>query len=258
MHCFDQSASDVAADDSIVDDYCVNNARQLSAPVKSLKASPPYKASAPGKKRMQLPPVTEKTYTEAPYEASLLSRGTFDSISLKRVPPISKSFEELRECSYHYCTSACQPQTQEKPLDFLLIKESDFPNLFDNPVVKKQKMTKFFDEQDFNSDLETIELNKIDLLKQLEQTINRAVKGDPTKFVQNLKEHATEVKAGDLKKHVDRVDQSRKLPHVPHIATESDTIYKPVVVFQTAVAPVVVRSMQTRHMTQNKKEQTSL
>ena len=53
-------------------------------------------------------------------------------------------------------------------MEFLLIKESDFPNLFDNTVVKKQKMSKFFDEQDFNSDLETIELNRIDLLKQLE------------------------------------------------------------------------------------------
>ena len=94
----------------MADDYCVNNhPRQLSAPVKSTKASPYNdKAQTSGKKRMQLPPLTEKTYTEAPYETDRFSLSSFDSIKLKRVPPITKSFEELRECSYHYCTSACQ------------------------------------------------------------------------------------------------------------------------------------------------------
>jgi hypothetical protein len=49
-----------------------------------------------------------------------------------------------------------------------MIKEKEFPQLFENPIVKHQNMTKFFDEQDFNSDCETVERNRVDLLKQLE------------------------------------------------------------------------------------------
>lgn len=71
----------------------------------------------------------------------------------------------------------------------MLIKEKEFPDLFQNPVVKHQKMSKFFDEQDFNSDCEMIERNKNDLLASLAQSINRFTnsKNDPKKFVENLK-----------------------------------------------------------------------
>ena len=48
-------------------------------------------------------------------------------------------------------------------------------------------MSKFFAEQDFNSDCETVDRNKEDLLKMLEQTISRYNKNDPAKFVANLK-----------------------------------------------------------------------
>ena len=47
-------------------------------------------------------------------------------------------------------------------------------------------MSKYLDEQDFNSDCETIERNKDDLLKQLSQSIARFAKSDPTKFIENL------------------------------------------------------------------------
>lgn len=68
-----------------------------------------------------------------------------------------------------------------------MIQEHEFPHLFKNPVVQQQKMSKYLDEQDFNSDSETIEHNKGDLLKQLSQSIDRFAKTDPTKFIENLK-----------------------------------------------------------------------
>ena len=49
-------------------------------------------------------------------------------------------------------------------------------------------MSKFLDEEDFNSDTETIERNKEDLLKQVSSAISRFVKSDPTKVIENLKE----------------------------------------------------------------------
>ena len=95
---------------------------------------------------------------------------------------------------------ALQPSLGEKPTTraFLMIREREFANLFDDPVVRHQKMSKYFDEQDFNSDCETIERNQNDLLKQLEQGISRFCKTDPTKFVENLKNSATEIEAGKL------------------------------------------------------------
>jgi len=70
---------------------------------------------------------------------------------------------------------------------FLMIKEKEFPHLFENQIVRQQNMTKFFDEQDFNSDCETVERNRVDLLKQLEQTVTRYNKNEPAKFVENLR-----------------------------------------------------------------------
>lgn len=52
--------------------------------------------------------------------------------------------------------------------------------------MQHQKMSKYLDEQDFNSDCETIERNKGDLLNLLTQAITRFTKGDPSKFVENL------------------------------------------------------------------------
>ena len=63
-------------------------------------------------------------------------------------------------------------------------------------------MSKYFDEQDFNSDCETIERNKLDLLEHLAQSVTRFVKTDPTKFVENLKNPAPEIAAQDLKEAV--------------------------------------------------------
>ena len=48
-----------------------------------------------------------------------------------------------------------------------MIKEKNFPNLFENPVVRGQKMTDFYDEIDYASDEETINNNRQTLLKGL-------------------------------------------------------------------------------------------
>lgn len=37
-------------------------------------------------------------------------------------------------------------------MDFLLIHESDFPDVFDDPVVKSQKLSHFNEEIDYDSD----------------------------------------------------------------------------------------------------------
>lgn len=52
--------------------------------------------------------------------------------------------------------------------NFLMIKEKDFPNLFENPVVRGQKMSEFYDEIDYASDEETINNNRETLLKGLQ------------------------------------------------------------------------------------------
>lgn len=71
----------------------------------------------------------------------------------------------------------------------MVIKEQEFPHLFQNQVVKQQKLSKLLDEQDFNSDCETIGRNREDLLKSLMQGIARftSAKSDPKKLVENLK-----------------------------------------------------------------------
>ena len=59
-------------------------------------------------------------------------------------------------------------------------------------------MSKFLDEEDFNSDTETIERNKEDLLKQVSSAISRFVKSDPTKVIENLKEPNQDTDATQL------------------------------------------------------------
>ena len=85
---------------------------------------------------------------------------------------------------------------------FLKIREKEFPHLFENEVVMHQKMSKYFDEQDFNSDCETINRNKFDLLKHVSQSISRFTKSDPTKFVENLKSPANDTDVSLLEKRV--------------------------------------------------------
>jgi len=85
-----------------------------------------------------------------------------DVTSLKSAPPaVPKTFNKVGKASQ-------QQQSSAKLTSFLMIKEKEFPHLFENPVVRHQRMTKFFAEQDFNSDCETVERNKVDLLKELE------------------------------------------------------------------------------------------
>ena len=97
--------------------------------------------------------------------------------------------------------SEAEPPTHR----FMCIRELEFPRLFKNPIVKHQKMSKFLDEQDFNSDTETIERNRGDLLKQVTSAIDSFVRSDPTKVIQNLKEHNPETDAAKLKAHVEEV-----------------------------------------------------
>ena len=113
---------------------------------------------------------------------------TLEVTSMKSAPPAMPKFFSKA------------PKSAKKTIetDFLLIREKEFCNLFDNPVVKAQKMSKFFDEQDFNSDVETIEGNKIEILKNFEKAIARYCKSDPTKIIANFKEPANEIDVASL------------------------------------------------------------
>ena len=73
-----------------------------------------------------------------------------------------------------------------------------------NPIVQHQKMSKYLDEQDFNSDCETIERNRDDLLKQLSQSIARFSKTDPTKFIENLSKPNLDTDAAALQEKLDQ------------------------------------------------------
>ena len=120
--------------------------------------------------------------------ASVATNFELEVTSLKSAPPaVPKTMKGKAAQQLH--------QAQGKETAFLLIREKEFPHLFENPIVRHQRMSKFFDEQDFNSDCETVERNKVDLLKQLEQTISRYNKNEPAKFVENLKSPPTNIDA---------------------------------------------------------------
>jgi hypothetical protein len=148
------------------------------------------------KKRSDLPPVTPKTYSEPN-----LDNVTFSVIKLQTIPSVAKPLK----------TKADQKPTPT--ISFLMIKEKEFPHLFEDDVSKHQKMSKYFDEQDFNSDCELIERNKGDLLKNLFQAIGRYTKSDPTKFVENLKSPAHDVDVSTLEKRVNKIKEGLITPN---------------------------------------------
>lgn len=79
-----------------------------------------------------------------------------------------------------------------------MIRQKEFPNLFKDPVVKNQRMSKFNEENDYDSDVECIEKNKQTMLKDLFAGIAQNVKGDPIKNIENLMEPANEVDVASL------------------------------------------------------------
>ena len=99
-------------------------------------------------RKMALPPLSMKMFREtAPMDNVAL-----EVTSMKSAPPALKALKPKSHPAVTYTSS------------FLMIKEKEFPHLFENPVVRHQRMSKFFAEQDFNSDCETVERNKVDLL----------------------------------------------------------------------------------------------
>jgi len=138
--------------------------------------------AAPRVKKLQFKPVVKKTFIEEPLPCLHL-----ELTRLKTVPQ-----------------AACRrPKPSRRP--FLLIRENEFPNLFKDPVVQHQKMSKYLDEQDFNSDGETIERNKADLLNHVDQAITRFSKGDPSKFIENLAAPNEDISAAHLLQHINQV-----------------------------------------------------
>ena len=53
------------------------------------------------------------------------------------------------------------------PVPFMVVQEADFPQVFQDPIIKKQKLVEFNDEIDYNSDPELIAKNRKQLLKSL-------------------------------------------------------------------------------------------
>ena len=88
-------------------------------------------------------------------------------------------------------TGSWSDKSNKKPsenLSFMMIKEQEFPHLFEDPVLKLKKKQKLVDEQDYESDCEIIERNKAELLQCLEKGIARFNSGkcNPKKFIKNL------------------------------------------------------------------------
>ena len=134
-----------------------------------------------------LPPV-KQTFSAEP----LTNTVTLDIAKMKSLPP-----SQLKNSSFNSPSKSTVSQKLNAPISstksFLMIKEAEFPALFaENPVVKRQKMSRYFDEQDYNSDCETIERNKGDLLGDLFKAIDKCCKQDPAKHVSNLKKPGQE------------------------------------------------------------------
>ena len=95
-------------------------------------------------------------------------------------------------------------------------------------------MSKFLDEQDFNSDTETIERNKDDLLKHLATSITRYSKSDPTKFIENLSSPNADTDVSALEKHVNglwkKTEEPDQISHdsMPKVTKVKSDSKKPV------------------------------
>ena len=104
---------------------------------------------------------------------------------MKVLPPATKKLTAKSSPGKQSRAAPCKP---EETRSFMMIREKEFPQLFaENAIVRNQRMSKYFDEQDYNSDSETIERNKGDLLADLFKTIERTTKKDPSKFIENMK-----------------------------------------------------------------------
>ena len=73
------------------------------------------------------------------------------------------------------------------PVPFMVVQEADFPQVFQDPIIKKQKLVEFNDEIDYNSDPELIAKNRKQLLKSLKTSIERYVTGNPLQYIGNIK-----------------------------------------------------------------------
>jgi len=143
------------------------------------------KASLP-KKKLHFTTPFKKEFVEKPHEIV--------SLEVTKMKKIPEAVPRVGTCS----KGGSRSDQEAELRSFMMIKEREFPHLFKNSIVKHQKMSKYLDEQDFNSDCETIERNKSDLLEHLTTAIARFAKSDPVKFVENLKSPNTDIDAAVL------------------------------------------------------------
>ena len=151
--------------------------------------------SGSAKKKVQITaPLTKKSFEEKPHDNLSLEVATM------KAAPVA-----VRPGSFNANPTDQKPETRT----FLMIKEREFPHLFEHSILRQQKKSKYLDEIDFNSDCETIERNSTDLLSEVFSSIERFTKRDPTRFIENLKLPNDDVDAATLQQKLDKARDQR-------------------------------------------------
>lgn len=70
---------------------------------------------------------------------------------------------------------------------FLQIQESQFPQVFQDPILTSKKLEDFNEEIDYDSGAELVAKNKKQLLKSLTNSIWRVVTENPLNYIENVK-----------------------------------------------------------------------
>ena len=117
-----------------------NSSFRASSVAQSAETNSDKEVALPRKEKPVLPPVAMKTFKEP-----ALDDVTLEVTSLRSAPVAT--LKPTKPKIAHKVTETRQ---------FMMIREAEFPHLFKDPIVQHQKMSKYFEEQDYNSDCETI------------------------------------------------------------------------------------------------------
>ena len=70
---------------------------------------------------------------------------------------------------------------------FLAIDEAELPQVFQDPIIKSQRLENFNEEIDYDSGAELISKNRKQLLKSLTNSIYRVIIENPLNYIENVK-----------------------------------------------------------------------
>ena len=143
--------------------------------------------------KKSLPPVLMKQFAELPYQPLIVG-----DKSTQQGPKTKKSKSKSAQLDQIPCTkdqkhlprmeiNSLISQGTGRPVPFMVVQEADFPQVFQDPILKKQKLLDYNDEIDYESGPELIAKNRKQLLKSLTGSIERYITRNPMNYIGNIK-----------------------------------------------------------------------